>query len=158
MQVSHLTRYLLDHAPVVCVFQWGRLTRTLYSWRFPSEILQDPVRKDTLTQLLTEYTEHNWQSTHSRATDREACKTVLLGGYMGFTCGVRKTLQAELTEREDVLAAFQRGEGQGPNVQGEEVNLLCQVIEMRDRLEHYTLKSYRQLLHREGDSSGKLLA
>ena len=28
----------------------------------------------------------------------------------------------------------------------------------RDRLEKYTIKTYRQLLHREGDALGKLLA
>ncbi|KAJ1151454.1 hypothetical protein NDU88_004234 [Pleurodeles waltl] len=156
--MSHLTRYLSDHAPVVCVFQRGRPSRALYSWIFPSEVLQDLVGKDTLTQLLTDYMEHDLQSTHSRATEWEACKTVLRGGCMGFTCRVRKTLQAELTEREDVLAAFQQGEGLGPNAPGEEINLLSQVIETRDRLEHYTLKLYGQLLHWECDSSGKLLA
>ncbi|KAJ1117864.1 hypothetical protein NDU88_006060 [Pleurodeles waltl] len=103
------------------------------SWRFPSEILQEPVGKDTLTQLLTEYMEHNWQSTHSRTTEWEACKMVLPGGCMGFTCGVRKTLQAEMTDREDVLAAFQRGVGQRLNAQGEEANLLRQLIERNPR-------------------------
>ncbi|KAJ1215409.1 hypothetical protein NDU88_003018 [Pleurodeles waltl] len=144
--------------PPWCVFQWGCPSRTLYSWRFPSEILQDPVGRASLAELLTEYMEHNWMSTHRRATEWEAYKTVLSGRCMEFTCGVQKTLQAELTDREDVLAACQQISVRGPNTQQEEVNLLRQVIETRDRLEHYTLKSYQQLLHREGDSSGRLLA
>ncbi|KAJ1084144.1 hypothetical protein NDU88_004297 [Pleurodeles waltl] len=39
-----------------------------------------------------------------------------------------------------------------------ETELQRKVMSVRERLERYTLKSYRQLLHRKGDISGRLLA
>ena len=85
-------------------------------------------------------------------------KAVIRGKCMGLTIGVRKTLQLELQEAEINLSSVQidRAKGCiGPETERENLN---KVLATRDRLETYTLKTYRQLLHREGDTPGKLLA
>lgn len=100
----------------------------------------------------------NWSSTQHRTTEWKAVKEVIYGLCRGISYGVRRTLQTELFQGEAKICmfgavatgchlcpsggtgcteTFGRGEG---------------------RLEKYTLKSYRQLLYRDGNTSGRLLA
>ena len=154
----HRARYLSDHAPVSCELVWGRTLGARLGWRMPVDMLEDAEGRRVVQDAVIEYLETNWGTTKTRNTEWEALKAVIRGRCMGLACGVRKTLQRELQEGERKLAKHQHRPVSDTIYAQTELDLQRQVLSTRERLEQYTLKTYRQLLHREGDTPSRLLA
>ena len=71
----------------------GRIDDRL-NWRLAPGILQDTEGKEKISNALKDL---NWSSTDSRAMKWEAMKAVIRGQCNGLSCGVRNSLQTELT-------------------------------------------------------------
>ncbi|KAJ1181235.1 hypothetical protein NDU88_006443 [Pleurodeles waltl] len=77
---------------------------------------------------------------------------------MSLVCGVRRQLQGDLNKVEEELIALQTWEQSQPDIARRQLEVRRHMADTWDRLDKYTLKQYRQTLHREGDKPSRLLA
>ncbi|KAJ1145165.1 hypothetical protein NDU88_011456 [Pleurodeles waltl] len=120
-------------------------TSSVHHWQGQS----DPEYKQDLQGVLNDYFSTNWGKATARDIDCNALKVVIRGESLSKMYDIRKRLDRELTQQEDVLAALQRQVDNGDawdclEVQGRIVNLW-------DRLDNYVRRSYRQQLFRKGN-------
>ncbi|KAJ1157062.1 hypothetical protein NDU88_009777 [Pleurodeles waltl] len=88
MEVTHLGRFLSDHAPVLLALQWGLPMQRLPSWRMPPDLLMDLACRKALAGALADYLETYWNSATTKALGWEALKVVMHGACMVVTYGV----------------------------------------------------------------------
>ena len=156
--VVHLARYLSDHAPVAwSVYCWRRSDLRL-NWRLFPEILLDPEGRDRIASAHGDYFDNNWSTADTRATKWEAMKAVVRGHCIGLSSRVRQTPQTELTHEEGELARHHQLPPTTLEDKQNEVEARRRLADVGERLSKFTLKSCRQLLHREGERLGRLLA
>ncbi|KAJ1197299.1 hypothetical protein NDU88_001161 [Pleurodeles waltl] len=72
--------------------------------------------------------------------------------------GIRKRLDQELKQQEDVLTALQRQIDNGNASESASIGVRGRIAELWDRLDNYVRRNYRQRLYREGDRSERMLA
>ena len=130
--------------------QWGLKPVNRSIWRMSADIIQDEVGRATVQTELHDYLEGNWGKTSTRSNEWEALKAVIREKCIGLTIGVRKILSRDLQKWEKELTTIQVRVAGGTNPLTEQKEILQKVVQTRDKLEKYTLQSYRQLLHREG--------
>ncbi|KAJ1151638.1 hypothetical protein NDU88_004418 [Pleurodeles waltl] len=72
--------------------------------------------------------------------------------------GIRKHLDQELTQQEDVLTALQCQIDNGDASDSACLKVRGRIVELCDRLDSYVRRYYRQGLYRDGDHLGRMLA
>ncbi|KAJ1193835.1 hypothetical protein NDU88_003131 [Pleurodeles waltl] len=94
----------------------------------------------------------------ARGIEWEALKVVIRGESLSKTYGIRKCLDQELTQQEDVLSTLQRQINNGDASKSASLRVRGRIVKLWDRLDNYVCRNYRQRLYREGDHSGRMLA
>ncbi|KAJ1131960.1 hypothetical protein NDU88_010290 [Pleurodeles waltl] len=89
----------------------------------------------------------------TRGTEWEALKVVIRRESLSKTYGIRKRLDWELTQQEDVLAALQCQVDNGGTLESDCLEVRGRIVDLWDRLDNYIHRNYRQQLFREGDRS-----
>ncbi|KAJ1151965.1 hypothetical protein NDU88_004744 [Pleurodeles waltl] len=124
-------------------------------WAIPNI---NKIYKQDLKGVLNGYFSTNWGMATARGILWEALKVAIRGESLSKTYGIRKRLDQELTQQEDILAALQ---SQIENDDASELDCLAvrgRIVELRERLDNYVHRNYRQRLYQEGDRSGRMLA
>ncbi|KAJ1083889.1 hypothetical protein NDU88_004044 [Pleurodeles waltl] len=70
-------------------------------------LLGNPENKGDIQAVLNGYFSMNWTTTRTHGIEWEALKVVIRGESLGKSYGIRKKLDRELTQQEDILAALQ---------------------------------------------------
>ncbi|KAJ1116941.1 hypothetical protein NDU88_005143 [Pleurodeles waltl] len=122
------------------------------------ELFGDPEYKGDIQAALNGYFSVNWTTTRTRGMKWDALKIVIRGESLGKSYGIRKKVDRELPQQEDILAALQR-QVDSVNASGS----VCCMVHRRigaiwNRLDSYVHKDFRQRLYRKGDCSGHMLA
>ncbi|KAJ1152140.1 hypothetical protein NDU88_004917 [Pleurodeles waltl] len=142
--MAHLSQYLSDHAPVVCEFDCTLLTSGL----------EAGLGNSSECGGMGDHC-----GGHSRNPLRELIRyTTSRDQVGGDKCGDLWTFQLELLQRETKFAHMQQQVQPSTVASRATLSALGHAEEVRDRFEKYTVRSYRQLLHKEGDTSARLLA
>ncbi|KAJ1218683.1 hypothetical protein NDU88_006260 [Pleurodeles waltl] len=90
----------------------------------------------------------------TRGIEWDALKVVIGGESLNKTYGIRKRLDRELTQQEDVLAALQHQVDNGNASESDCLVMRGRIVDLWDRLDNCVRWNYRQRLFQEGDRSG----
>ncbi|KAJ1156019.1 hypothetical protein NDU88_008744 [Pleurodeles waltl] len=151
-RVAYQVWFLSDHAPLLLECETHIPKPVIPLWRLRPGLMGDPENKQDLQGVLNGYFSTNWGAAMARGIEWEALKVVIRGESLSKTYGIRKRLDQELTQQENVLAALQRQTDNGDASDCLEVR--GRIVELWDRLDNYVRRNYRQRLYRKGDRSG----
>ncbi|KAJ1193002.1 hypothetical protein NDU88_002308 [Pleurodeles waltl] len=157
-RVAYQVWLLSDHTPLLLECETHIPKPAIPLWHLRPDLLGDPEYKQDLQGVLNGYFSTNWGTATARGIEWEALKVVIRGESLSKTHGIRKRLDQELTQQEDVLAVLQR---HIKNCDASELDCLavrCRIVELWDRLGNYVRRNYRQRLYWEWDRSGRMLA
>ncbi|KAJ1193947.1 hypothetical protein NDU88_003242 [Pleurodeles waltl] len=153
-QVVYQVRSLSDHAPLLLECETCIPKPAIPLWRQCPDLLGDPEYKQDLQGVLNGYFSANWGTATTRGIEWEALKIVIRGESLSKTYGIRKRLDRELTQQEDVLTALERQVHNGDASESDCLEVRGRIVDLWDRLDNYVHRNYRQRLFREGDRSG----
>ncbi|KAJ1135282.1 hypothetical protein NDU88_001723 [Pleurodeles waltl] len=100
-------RFLSDHVPLLLECETHTPRPKILMWRLRPELLGDPEYKGDMRMDLNGYFTVKWSTTLTQGIEWEALNVVIRGESIGKTFGIRKKLEWELTQQEDVLTALQ---------------------------------------------------
>ncbi|KAJ1174746.1 hypothetical protein NDU88_000039 [Pleurodeles waltl] len=147
-------RFSSGHAPLLLECETHIPKPAIPLWRLRPDLLGDPEYKQDLQGVLNGYFSENWGTAMIRGIEWEALKVVIRGKSLSKTYGIRKHLDRELTQQEDVLAALQRQVDNGNASESDCLEVGGRIVDLWDGLDKYVRRNYRLRLLQQGDPSG----
>ncbi|KAJ1116364.1 hypothetical protein NDU88_004579 [Pleurodeles waltl] len=105
-RVVYQVMFLSDHASLLLDCETHRPKHAIPLWRLCPDLLGDPEYKKDLQVALDGYFSTNCGTAMTRGLEWEALKVVIRGESLSKTYGIRKRLDRELTQQEEVLTAI----------------------------------------------------
>ncbi|KAJ1151162.1 hypothetical protein NDU88_003949 [Pleurodeles waltl] len=112
------------------------------------ELLGDPEYKG---EVLNGYFNVNWSTIRTRGIKSEDLNVVRRGENLGKSYGIRKKLERELMQQAGVLAALQCQVASSDVSEADCCEAHTRIEAIRNRLDSYVHRDFRQRLYREGD-------
>ncbi|KAJ1197494.1 hypothetical protein NDU88_001351 [Pleurodeles waltl] len=151
-------RFLSDHAPLLLECGTHTPRPVIPVWRMQPELLGNHNYRQDIQEALNGYFSENCTTAQSRGIEWGALKVVIRGESLTKTYGIRKKLDQELAQQEDVLTILLHQIDNRVASEDKSRVVHGRIGALWSRLDNYVCKDFRQRLYREGDHSGRMLA
>ncbi|KAJ1185445.1 hypothetical protein NDU88_002237 [Pleurodeles waltl] len=136
-RVGYQVWFLSDHALLLLECETHIPKPAIPLWRLRPDLLGDPEYKQDLQGVLNGYFSTNWGMAMTRGIEWDALKVVIRGESFSKMYGIRKCLDQELTQQEDVLAALQRQVDNGDASESDCLEMCGRIVDLWERLDNY---------------------
>ena len=112
--VEYLARTVSDHNPTLLTLRWDRVRPSIPTWRLKPEALEEGAFRETIREHIIQYFEVNHNTASSPLVEWDAFKVIIRGRCIAEMVGVRCTLVAEITEKEEELRHIEKRRYENP--------------------------------------------